>query len=297
MSTTDVALLGAGKLGAAAVDRWVAAGRHVRVWNRTAARAQDLAGPQVTAEPDLARAVAQVPVVVSLLTDGPALRAVLIEQGGIAGMDRGATLVDLSTVDVGSSEAVAAAAIEHGVSYLRGGVSGTAAVIRAGAAGLLLSGTHEALQKAKPLLDDLTANQVVVGEAEEAKVVKLATNMLLAGTMEVLAEAVVMAEASGVPREVVLGAMDNTVMSSRFLSYKGAALRDRDYRATFRTSDLRKDVDIALGQGAAVGVPMPVLSGVLSQLERACADGWADDDFLALTRLVQSQAGRRVDGV
>jgi len=296
MSTADVALLGAGKMGAAAVGRWVQAGRTVTVWNRTPDRAQALAGPQVRAEADLAEAVTGVPVVVSMLTDGSALRAVLVDGGAIDAMDADATLVDLSTVDVASSQAVAAKAAERGVRYLRGGVSGTAAVITAGAAGLLLSGPDDALEAALPILTDLTAHQIVVGDAEQARVVKLGTNMLIAGTMEALAEAIVMAEASGVSREIMLEALDSTVISSRFVTYKGAALRSRDYTATFRTADAQKDVTLALGQAQAVGVQTPVIQGVRDQLAAACDAGWAEDDFLAVTRLVQTRSGQPVDG-
>jgi 3-hydroxyisobutyrate dehydrogenase-like beta-hydroxyacid dehydrogenase len=297
MSTADITLLGAGKLGAAAVDRWVAADRTVRVWNRTPARAEALAAPQVSAVADLAEAVRDVPVVVSIVTDGDALRDVLIAQGGLAAMSAGSTLVDLSTIDVASSAAVAEEAAARGIAFVRGGVSGTAAVVRAGAAGLLLSGPTEALEAATPILADISENRVVVGEAEEARIAKLATNMLLAGTMQVLAEAVVMAEASGVSREVLLGALDSTVLSSRFLTYKGGALRNRDYAATFRTADMRKDVELALGQATEAGVPMPVSARIAEQLGVACEQGWADDDFLSAVRLVQAGAGQAIDGI
>ena len=292
---SDVTLLGAGKLGAAAVERWIEGGREVTVWNRTPERAEKLAGENVTAQPDLAKAVGASPVVVTLVSDGPALRDVLLERGGMDAMEPGSTLMDLSTVDVASSEAVAKAAEERGVTYLRGAVSGTAAVLSSGAAGLLLSGPQEAMDAVKPLLDDLGANQVVVGEAEEAKVAKLAANMLLAGTMEVLAEAIVMAEASGLPRETVLDAIGATVLSSKFLEYKGAALRDRNYDATFTTAALLKDVNLAIAQGESVGVAEPAIAAIRERLDQAVEDGWGEDDFVALTRVVQKAAGRPVD--
>jgi len=291
----DVVLLGAGKLGAAAVERWVEGGRQVTVWNRTPERAEKLAGPQVSVETDLATAVVQAPVVVTLLSDGPALRDVLLDRGAIGAMEAGTTLMDLSTVDVASSEAVARAAAERGLGYVRGAVSGTASVLSSGAAGLLLSGPQDALGSVKALLDDLGENQVVVGEGEEAKIAKLATNMLLAGTMEVLAEAVVMAEASGLPRETVLDALGSTVLSSKFLEYKGTALKDRNYDATFTTAALLKDVNLALAQGESVGVSEPALAAIRERLDRAVEEGWGEDDFLALTRVVQTDAGRPVD--
>ena len=135
VGTVDpVVLLGAGKMGAAFVDRWAEAGRSVVVWNRGAARAEALARDGVVAETSLLEAVRGRRLVVSSVTDGPALVGVMLEGGALDAMDEGALLVDLSTVDVASSEAVAAAAQERGIRYVRGAVSGSPLVVRGGSA-------------------------------------------------------------------------------------------------------------------------------------------------------------------
>ncbi len=96
MTDQAVALLGAGKMGAALVDRWVEAGRAVVVWNRNGATAQALVRDGVTAASTIAEAVRGRAVVVTSLTDGPALTSVLLDQGGLAALDPGTTLVDES---------------------------------------------------------------------------------------------------------------------------------------------------------------------------------------------------------
>ena len=295
MTADPVALLGAGKMGAALVDRWAEAGRPVVVWNRSAAGAQALVRDGVTASATVAEAVRGCAVVVTSLTDGPALVDVLLDQGGLAALAPGTTLVDLSTVDVASSERVAAAAAEHGIAYVRGAVSGSPLVVRSGAASLLLSGPADAIASARDVLADVTAALHVLGEGEQARVVKIAVNSMLGATMQLLAEATVLVESAGVEREAFLDALDGTVMASRFVSYKGAALRARDYAATFRMIDMRKDLDLAVSLGAASGVPLPVASAVLARTEEAVAAGYADDDFLALVCVEQAAAGRPVD--
>ena len=295
MTADPVALLGAGKMGAALVDRWAEAGRPVVVWNRSAAGAQALVRDGVTASATVAEAVRGCAVVVTSLTDGPALVDVLLDQGGLAALAPGTTLVDLSTVDVASSERVAAAAAEHGIAYVRGAVSGSPLVVRSGAASLLLSGPADAIASARDVLADVTAALHVLGEGEQARVVKIAVNSMLGATMQLLAEATVLVESAGVEREAFLDALDGTVMASRFVSYKGAALRARDYAATFRMIDMRKDLDLAVSLGAASGVPLPVASAVLARTEEAVAAGYADDDFLALVCVEQAAAGRAVD--
>lgn len=295
MTSSDVALLGVGRMGAALVDRWREAGRPVVVWNRTAAAAEALAGDGVRASGSVTDAVAGVPVVVTMLTNGEALRSVLIDQGGLAAMSPGSTIVDLSTVDVPSSLTIAQAAADRGVKYLRGAVSGTPAVVRAGNASLLLSGPADALESASAVLTDITGVHVVLGQAEEARIVKIAVNSMLGGTMQLLAEATAVAEASGVDRETFLDALDATVISSRFVSYKGAALRARDYRPVFTTQDMRKDMLLAQEQGEAVGVRMPVGSAVIGQLSAAIDAGYGADDFLSLLCVLQQGSGQPAD--
>jgi 3-hydroxyisobutyrate dehydrogenase-like beta-hydroxyacid dehydrogenase len=239
--------------------------------------------------------VADVDVVVTMLTNGDALRAVLLEAGALEAMRPGATLVDLSTVDVGSSEAIAAAAAARGVHYVRGAVSGTPPVVRAGTASLLLSGPVDALDAAAPVLSDITTVHSVVGAAEEARVVKIAVNSMLGGTMLMLAEAVAMAEASGVDRRVFLDALGGTVISSRFVAYKSAALLAKDYAPTFTTSDMTKDMQLARDQGEAVGVPMGIAVDVIDALNAGIEAGYGPDDFGTLLCVVQQRAGRPVD--
>lgn len=291
----SVTLLGVGKMGAAFVDRWTAAGRPVVLWNRTASAAEALAGDGVRVAPDPAAAAAASPVVVTMVTHGQALRAILLDQGALASMAPGSVLVDLSTVDVASSQAVAEAAQAAGIHYLRGAVSGTPPVVRGGNAALLLSGPSAALAAAKPVLDELAPTHVVVGEGEEARIVKIGINAMLGGTTQMLAESVAMAEASGVPREVFLDAVDASVLGSRFMSYKGAALRARDYNPTFTTTDMKKDLTLATDQAASVGMSAPLAHIVLDQLGRAIDAGYGADDFLALFCLQQQEAGQDRD--
>lgn len=293
--TTTVALLGVGKMGAAFIDRWRSAGREVVLWNRTAAAAESLAGDGVLVASSAASATSDSPFVVTMLTNGDAVRSVLLDGGALAAMAPGSTLIDLSTIDVPSSEAVAAAAKVRGVHYVRGGVSGTPQVVRAGNAGLILSGPADAIAAAQPVLDEIAPNQSVVGNADQSRIVKIAVNSMLGGTMQLLAEATAIAEANGVDRSVFLDALDQTVMSSRFVSYKGAALRSRDYNATFTTSDLKKDMELAISTAEASGVKLAVGRAVLDRLVKAIESGYSKHDFLSLYCVQQKDSGMAAD--
>jgi len=295
MMPTSVALLGVGKMGAAFVERWRGAGREVVLWNRTAAAAEALAGDGVLVAASAAGAASSSTFVVTMMTNGAAVQSVLLEGGALEAMTPGSTLIDLSTIDVPSSEAIAAAARLRGVNYVRGGVSGTPPVVRGGNATLLLSGPAVAIDMAKAVLDEITPNQAVVGDAEQARIVKIAVNSMLGGTMQLLAEATAIAEASGVDRSVFLDALDQTVISSRFVSYKGAALRSRDYNATFTIADLKKDMELANGTADATGVKLVLGRAVLERVVKAMESGYSKHDFLSLYCVEQVDSGMAAD--
>lgn len=295
MSTNTVALLGVGRMGAAFVDRWREAGRDVVLWNRTASSAAALAGPGIQVAESPEEAVNGVEVVVTMLTSGDALTSVMLEQGALAAMRPGSVLVDLSTIDVPASMAVAQAAEAAQVEYLRGAVSGTPPVVRAGNATLMLSGSDAAYQAAQEVLNDLSSKHALLGTQEEARIVKIALNAMLAATTQVLAESITLAEAAGVSRDVFLDALGSSTLSSPFLGYKGTALRNRDYSVTFTTANMRKDMMLALGLADDSDVPLPVATVVLDRLDLAIEAGYGSDDFLSLACIQQSAAGQGVD--
>jgi 2-hydroxy-3-oxopropionate reductase len=175
-------------------------------------------------------------------------------------------------------------------------VSGTPGVVLGGKAGVLISGTPVAKARAAPVLDAFAARTVDVGDrVQDAKLVKIGINAVLAGTMELLAESVVLLEAGGVDREVFGRALAGSVLGSAFSAYKLAALEKRDYTATFATRDLRKDVGLALAQGAATGVGLPLAQQLAGLLDETVALGWGDLDFLSLVARLQRACGLSCD--
>jgi 3-hydroxyisobutyrate dehydrogenase-like beta-hydroxyacid dehydrogenase len=291
----DVAVLGIGRMGAAVVQRLAGSGLRVAVWNRTPEAAAGLSAERIHAFTDPVEAVRGVKVVITVLHNGAAVTNVLIGHGIIAELHPAACLVDLTTMDVQSSADVAAAAAASGISYVRGAVSGNPTVVRCGEATILVSGASGDLEEVTPLLRRIGSKVVPVGDGEQARVVKLAINSLLGVTMQALAEAVILAESSGVSRETLLDAIDDSVLASPFIRYKGAALRSRSYEPTFSTHDLRKDLDLATSQGHQVGAELPVTSLVLELLDRAAQAGYGELDFLSLLPPLQLASGQAPD--
>jgi 3-hydroxyisobutyrate dehydrogenase-like beta-hydroxyacid dehydrogenase len=275
-----VGLIGLGNMGSAFADRLLAADFDLTVHNRSPEPAEPFAQRGVAVAGSPAELAAGADVVLTSLSDDGALESVA---GAVLGAARpGAVLVDASTVSPEASARVAALAAAAGTGYLRAPVSGNPAVVRAGNVAFVVSGPPAALERAEPVLRAIGATIHVVGDAEQARVVKLAINLVIAGLAQLMAEALVLGERSGVSREALLGTMGGSAAGAPFVKYKTEPLLRDDYSATFTTALMEKDLDLVLAAADAAGARLP-LAGELKELVRDAIDaGYGDDDFMAL---------------
>jgi 3-hydroxyisobutyrate dehydrogenase-like beta-hydroxyacid dehydrogenase len=155
----------------------------------------------------------------------------------------------------------------------------------------MVSGDEAAFERLEAVLRDIGPNVFYVGGGEEARVLKLALNLMIAGTAELMAEALVLGEASGLDRAKLLEVMAASAVGSPFVKYKTAPLVADDYTATFTSAAMHKDLALALEAGDHAGVPLPV-TAVVQQLVRACmSSGMADLDLMVLVPRLQRESG------
>jgi 3-hydroxyisobutyrate dehydrogenase-like beta-hydroxyacid dehydrogenase len=286
-----VAVLGLGRMGAPIADRLEQAGHELSVWNRSPGPAGPFAdrGIQVLGTPR--EAWERADVCVTMLADGPAVEAVTLGEDGLLTRDADGVLVDMSTIGVDSSARVAEECERRGVSFLRAPVSGNPSVIVAGNLGIVVSGPREVFDRLADTLRDIGPNVFHVGGADEARIVKLALNLVIGGTAQLMAEALVLAEKYGIDRGKMLEVMGGSAAGSPFVKYKTDALVADDYTSTFSTSMIFKDLALALEAGQQVAAPLPV-TALTQQLVHGCmAMGMADDDFMALLPRLRREAG------
>jgi 3-hydroxyisobutyrate dehydrogenase-like beta-hydroxyacid dehydrogenase len=275
-----VGCIGLGNMGAAVAERLLAAGYDLVVHNRSREKAATLAerGAEIADTPaDLA---ATADIVFTSLSDDAALEAVAEEVAAAA--RPGTVLVDLSTVSPPASERVAALAERDSLAYLRAPMSGNPAVVRAGNVSFIVSGPREALEQVDPLLHAIGRAVFYVGAGEQARVVKLAINLMIGGLAQLMAEALVLSEASGVSRAALLDAMGESAVGAPFVKYKTEPLLRDDYSATFTTLLMEKDLDLALAAAMDAGVRLPLTEEVKAHVRSAIGAGYGDDDFMAL---------------
>jgi 3-hydroxyisobutyrate dehydrogenase-like beta-hydroxyacid dehydrogenase len=279
-----VGVVGLGKMGQAFAERLLEAGNDVEVFNRTPGREDAL----VERGASVGTSLGELDVVFSSLADDEALEGWAPR---FSELRPGAVLVEMSTVSVAASRRLAEQLDGAGVRYLRSPASGNPGAVRAGTAALVVSGDRAVFDEVEPLLAAITPTVRYVGAGEAARVVKLAFQILIVGTAELLGEALVLGEAAGVDRDALLDAIGASVVGSTFVKYKSEPLRRDDYTATFTSALMQKDVELVFDLADEVGVELPATREIASVLEATARNGHADEDFMAMLLELKDRAG------
>jgi 3-hydroxyisobutyrate dehydrogenase len=297
---TRVAVLGLGHMGVPIAERLERAGHELCVWNRSTEPTRAFAERSVHVLETPLDAWRRAEVCITMLSDGHAVHDVALGErgllsdaahGDIAHDTASGTLIDMSTISPAASAEIAAACERRGVSFLRAPVTGNPSVVQAGNLGIIVSGPRAEFERHAGLLRDVGPNLFFVGAAEEARIVKLALNLMIAGTAQLMAEALVLAERHDIERGALLEVMGGSAIGSPFVKYKTDALIADDYSSTFTTQLMYKDLGLVLDAAHAADVPLPV-TAIVQQLAQACiAQGMGDADFTALLPRLRREAG------
>jgi 3-hydroxyisobutyrate dehydrogenase-like beta-hydroxyacid dehydrogenase len=282
-------LIGLGNMGTAIAERLLDAGYELVVCNRTSEKAKPLEARGARSAATPAALTEQVDVVLTSLADDEALEAVAADV--IAAARTGTILVDMSTVSPAASARVASRADTASVAYLRAPVSGNPTVVRAGNLSFIVSGPRATLERVDQVMRAIGPTVNHVGDGEQARIVKLAINLMIAGIVQLMSEALVLGEASGVSRAALLEVMGTSAVGAPLVKYKTEPLLRDDFSATFTTRLMEKDVDLALDAAHEAGVELPVTSELKALLRAAIEAGYGDHDFTALYLLLQSASG------
>ncbi len=292
-----VAFLGLGHMGAAMARRVEGAGFELTVYNRSPTPTEEFAdrGVRVAATP--ADAVVGADVVLTMLSDGAAVEAVVLGERGVLSGDGPfpSILAEMSTIDVASSRRIAERAAAFGVRYLRAPVSGNPVAVQAGTLSIIVSGDASALDDARAVFAAIGPTVYLLGDGEQARVMKLGLAIMIAATAQMLAETLALGEAHGLNRAQMLEVIRGSAVGSPFVAYKSRPLIDDDYASTFTSRLMGKDLDLIRACADEVGVPIPVTT-LVQQLVQDCIDlGMGELDFMALLPRLEYGAGLRGD--
>ena len=292
-----IGFIGLGIMGAPMAANLVKAGYQVTGYNRSPAAAHRLTGLGGHAAMSIAEAVRNADVVITVLPDTPDVEAVVLgDDGVLAHAPDGLLQIDMSSISPAASRAIAERATAVGVRSLDAPVSGGEQGAVEGTLSIMVGGDAAVVEAARPILQAMGTTVVHVGPAGSGQTVKAANQLLVAGIIELVAEALVLIEASGVDPEPAVRVLAGGLAGNRILDRKAAGMLARDFTPGFRVDLHHKDLGIVLTTAREAGVIIPLGSVVAQLMSALRAQGDGASDHTALLKLVERLSGRRPSG-
>jgi 3-hydroxyisobutyrate dehydrogenase-like beta-hydroxyacid dehydrogenase len=288
----NLGFVGLGVMGSEMVSRLLDKGHSVTGYNRTRPKAERLIKKGMKWA-DTPRAVcAAADVTFSMVTNEKALSAVTEGPDGILGaVTAGKFLIDMSTVSPGYSRALAAKVREKGADMIDAPVSGSVITLQEGKLSVMVGGRRETFDRLKPILDDIGPKVTYVGDNGLALSMKIATNLSLAVQMMAFSEGVLIAEKSGIKREVAVDVLVNSAVASPMIKYRGPFVLRMPEEAWFDVNMMQKDMMLALDMGRALDVPLPTTAVCNEFLTAARGMGFAKQDFAVVFEVLAGMSG------
>ena len=290
-----VGFIGLGLMGKPMARNVLRGGFPLVVWNRTKSKADDLLkeGAKWAAEPrDVA---AQADVLVTIVSDPPALEEVLWKSGALAALRPGSAYVDSSTVSPDLARRIAQACAERKVEFLDAPVTGGTWGAEKGEIVFMVGGKQETLDRVAPVLQTMGKKWFLLGPNGGGQTVKLAMNLLLALEVDALAEALALVTASGLSGEKLIEVMQSSMGRAPVLDVKAPLLLKGEFPASFPLRLMHKDVRLALELAKDRSVNLPAAKAVFETLSAVKAASNDDPDFAALGRFWKKGAAGAAD--
>jgi len=207
----------------------------------------------------------------------------------------GAVYVDTSTVSLVASAQVAQQCSARGIAYLRTTVSGNNKMAEAAQLTVMASGDRAAYERCEPLLACWGPQRFYLGDGEQARLMKLVVNLLIAQTSAMLAEGLTLGRKGGLDWQDMWQVLCASAVGSPILKAKSVQLSQRDFTPTFTVEQMIKDLDLIVGAARDVHAPLPQTSATLQLMHAAVAQGQALDDYAAIIKAVERSAGLPTD--
>jgi 3-hydroxyisobutyrate dehydrogenase-like beta-hydroxyacid dehydrogenase len=280
-----IGLIGLGLMGKPMGRNLLKAGFPVVIWNRTKAKADDLVreGARLAASPR--DAAAQSEVLITIVSDPPALEEVLWgANGALEGLRRGSVLIDSSTVSPDLARRVAVACAERGADFLDSPVTGGTWGAEKGELVFMVGGKAEVLERVKPVLLATGQRFFHLGPNGAGQTVKLAMNLILALEVDALAEALALVAAGGVAGERLIEVMQSSMARAAVLDVKAPLILKNEFPPSFPLRLMHKDMRLALDLARQEGVTLPATAAAFASYS-AVKDASKDDpDYAAVAR-------------
>ena len=232
-----------------------------------------------------------------MLPNTPDVESVLFASQGLAeGLSAGKTVIDMSSISPIATREFAARLAKHGADYLDAPVSGGEGGAKAATLTIMVGGRSEAFERLRPLFALMGKTITLVGDVGAGQTAKVANQIIVALTIEAVAEALLFAARAGVDPAKVRTALLGGYASSRILEVHGERMIRRNFEPGFRLELHQKDIGLALEGARALQLSLPHTASCAQMMNAASALGWGELDSSVIVEVLEKLAGHRVDG-
>ena len=288
----NLGFIGLGVMGSNMVSRLLDKGHKVTGYNRTRSKAQWLLdkGMQWADSPRAVAAASD--IFFAMVTNAAATQAISEGPDGfLAGLGAGKFFVDMSTISPDVSRALAAKVRAKSSDMVDAPVSGSVITLQEGRLSVMVGGRKEAFDRLKPLLLDIGPKVTHVGDNGLALSMKIAVNLSLAVQMLAFSEGVLLAEKSGIKREVAVDVLTHSAVASPMIVYRGPFILKQPDEAWFDVNMMQKDMLLAMDLGRKLNVPVPTTAVTNEFLTAARGMGWEKTDFAVIFDVLARMSG------
>ncbi|MGG6263548.1 2-hydroxy-3-oxopropionate reductase [Leptolyngbya sp. AN03gr2] len=281
-----IGFIGLGIMGKPMVQNLLKAGYSVTVFNRSITAIDELATQGATPAISPKQVAEQSDIVITCLPDSPDVESVVLgENGVLSGARSGMLFIDMSTIAPATSKKIYSELQKHEIQSLDAPVSGGDIGAQQGTLSIMVGGEKSAFDRALPVLQAMGKNIVHIGEAGAGQVTKACNQIVVAMTVQAVAEALTLAKKSGVDPAKVRDALLGGFAQSRVLEVHGQRILDGTFQPGFKLDLHRKDMNIVLQTGREVGVPLLGSGQVTALMDSLIAQGKGELDNAAIALL------------
>jgi 3-hydroxyisobutyrate dehydrogenase-like beta-hydroxyacid dehydrogenase len=293
---SKVGFIGLGLMGRPMGLNLLKAGYSLTVWNRTASRAESLVAAGATLASSPQEVAAGCDVLITIVSDPPALEGVLWGSAGaksgrnvgaLGALRPGSIYLDSSTVSPALARKIASACEERRVAFLDAPVTGGTWGAEKGELVFMVGGDEQVLKDAEPVISAMGKRWFHLGPNGAGQTIKLAMNLILALQVDALAEALALVTAAGLEGEKLIGVLQSSMARAAVLDVKAPLLLKGEYPPSFPLRLMHKDMGLALDLAKEAGVELPAAAAAYSTYSAVKAAAKEDLDYAAVMKFWQ----------
>lgn len=291
VSKPAIAFLGIGLMGKPMASRLLQAGYKVTAWNRTRSKADELVPLGAMVVGQAAEAVRTADIVITMLEAGPIVAEVI--DAALPGLSHGALVVDMSSTRQSEAQQAHAKLALHGVRFIDAPVSGGVVGAQAGSLAIMAGGSAEDFAEAEAVLATM-GRPILVGPAGCGQIAKLCNQLIVGGTLNIVAEALLLAQAGGADPTAVRAAIRGGFAESRILEVHGQRMLERNFMPGGQVKSQFKDLENVLIAATSAGLRLPVTELVTENYQNVLQRSPQADQSAVLLALEQINPGLRL---